>query len=112
MAKNRVRALDIESINAAALLPAYQLINGGGFENGCFLIRIINASNVTVLISYDGILPNDVIPAGQVLQVSAQANALPNGYVAMFGKGQKVYAASAIAGIGFVAVTGYYTPQS
>ena len=108
MAKSFVKAITAESINAAGFGGGFVPINEDGLEQACFLIRIINGSNVVVSISYDGIAENDVLLPNETLQLDFQTNSSPNGYIAWLKKGTIVYADASMAGVGFVLLAGYY----
>lgn len=111
--KNNVLAIEMTSIDSATLTPspAYQVINAGGLDESCFMIRIINDSNSDVMISYDGVTDNDFIIAGQTLQLESQTNSQPNNKLANFQKGLVVYAAGT-AGVGTIYLVGYYQPKA
>jgi len=96
------------SLNTAALTGDYDVVNAG-LSNACFLLRITNDSNRDLVISYDGATPHDYIPAGDRLDINAQANATPNGNVALFRKGLPIYVNGAINGTGFVYIAAYYS---
>lgn len=115
MSKNFVRAMTAAGFNANALNPAAFLpinIDFGGnpratLTEACFLIRVINASNVEVFISYDGVNYHDHVPAGLAIQLPFQNNSSPNNYVAIMPKNSMIYVRGNV-GIGFIAVAGYY----
>lgn len=111
MAKNIIKAIELTHINSAAFTGAYQAINPTGLPNACFLIRIINNSNKSITVSYDGVTDQDFIIAGATFQLPIQSNALPNNYIANIKQGTIVYVKAA-AGAGLVYLAGYYSPQS
>lgn len=104
---NRIKALVNSPFNAANLLPAYQQI--ALLTDAVCILRIINNSNVVVVISYDGVTDNDFLPANSILQLDFQTNAVPNNNVALLSKGTRIYALGAV-GVGFIVVTGYFIP--
>jgi hypothetical protein len=108
MAGNSVRAVPVAAFNAAGLTGGYDVINAAGLSNSCFWIRIINDSTVDIGISLDGIVTNDIIRAGNTLELPVQMNARGPGYVANFKKGAKFYAIAAAPGVGFIYLAGYY----
>lgn len=103
---NSVQAIPLTSIDSATLTANYQAINVGGLAAPCFLIRVINASNVPVTISYDGVNDNDYLPANTVLQLNFQANSQPNNQVAKLSQGTKISVKGNV-GIGLIYVAGY-----
>lgn len=108
MSKSFVKAIVATEANANLFGTGLVPINVNGLSHACFLIRIINNSNATVFISYDGINAADVIPPNNTLQLDFQTNSSPNGFVANLKKGTIVYADAALAGVGTVYLVGYY----
>ncbi len=108
MAKSFVKAIPITDVDAATLGGGFVAINPDGLEQACFLIRIVNASNVTVSISYDGQIAHDVLQPNNTLQLDFQTNSSPNGHIAWLRKGTIIYADSTIGGVGSVILIGYY----
>lgn len=110
--KNSLKAIPVVTANSAALAAGYVLpISATGFPEALVILRIVNASNQNVIISFDGVNDNDVVIAGSFLQIEAQTNAQPNNYMAAFAKSSKIWARGT-AGIGTIYVIGYYQPQS
>ena len=108
MAKDFVVAEVLTSFNTAGLAGAFQAVNTDGFYGPPFKIRIVNASDVDVLISYDGVNANDIVLADSDLILDFQDNSqLPN-HRCLMPKGKIVYVAGAGAGTGLIYVTGYY----
>ena len=108
--RNSIAAIPLTTFNAAGLGAAYQAINAGGLDHPCIILRINNASNVTITISYDGVTDHDFLAAGQVVNIDAQTNALPKTNNCSFKKGTVVFVKNAVAGIGSIALAGYYQP--
>lgn len=108
--KNSIAAIQLTTFNAAALMVGvYQAINPNGLDNQCIILRINNASNVGITISYDGVTDHELLPAAQVLQLDAQTNALPKTNNCCFKRGTIVYIKGA-AGVGTIALSGYFQP--
>ena len=105
--KNTVKAVPLDDISSASITGSYAIINSGGLPNPCFMLRIMNASNKDVTISYDGVTDHEYVLANTTLQVDCQNNAQPPSYVANFPKGMVVWA-KGTAGIGNIYVSGYY----
>jgi len=72
-----VKAIEMTSFNTTGLTTSYKVINANGLDEACFLLRITNASDVPVLISYDGSTDNDYLKNGEALQIPFQSNANP-----------------------------------
>ena len=107
MAQNFIRACVLKTIDASTFTGAFKAINPLGFEGACAIMRIINDSNVALIISYDGVNEHDYIRAASELQITFQDANLPNGDTALVKKRTIVYAKSGV-GVGYVSVAGYY----
>ena len=108
MAENFVKAIAMTTINATSFDGSYKVINATGLPNACSLIRITNASNRALLISYDGSTDHDYLADSGVLQLPFQSNSSPKGKVAQLAKGTKIYVKAA-SGTGLVYLSGYYS---
>ena len=108
--KNRIQAIQLTTFNAAGLLAAYQVVNATGLDFPCSILRINNASNTAITISYDGVTDHEYLAANQVLQLEPQTNSQPSANVSLFAKGMFVYV-KGTAGVGTIALSGYYNPQ-
>lgn len=107
MAKDFVVAEELASFDSAGLAGVFQAVNDG-FVGAPFKIRIVNASDVDVLISYDGVKANDVILSDSDLILDFQDMSQPSNHRCLMRKGAKVYVAGTAAGQGLIYVTGYY----
>jgi len=108
--QNKVTPLALQLIGAP-FTGAWQLLYPG-FEQPIFMIRIINDSDVGLLVSYDsadaGQVENDYVAENDTIQIYFQANAQPNYAPANLSQGRKVWIRSIGAGgAGLVACTGY-----
>lgn len=102
--KDSVLTTEMIYFNTAGLDPVtYNVINNYGFEGACFILRIINDSDSTVIISYDGIHDHEYISTYDHITLNFQTNN------ATLVKWTKLYARG-IAGKfgGNIYVTGYY----
>lgn len=107
MAQDKVKAITLTSIASSTVSGTYQAINPLGLTHACFLVRVMNASNQNVTLSYDGSTDNDVVLATSTLEVPCQTNSVPNNKVALFAKGQIIYV-KGTAGTGNIYLSGYY----
>lgn len=111
--KSTLKPIAMQSVDSATLggVGVYQLLSlPAGLDVACVMIRIVNASNTIMTVSFDGVTDHDVVQLGTAVQLYAQPNAQPNGYSCLFGKGQLIYIAGA-AGIGHIYLTGYFQPS-
>lgn len=107
MAQNKVKAVTRTSLAGMSLSGTYQAINTSGLGEACFMIRLVNTTNGAVDVSYDGTNDHDVIPLTSYIEVSGQTNAQPQGWTAVFAKGQKIYVKGSAAA-GSVYLSAYY----
>ena len=109
MAKNRISAIPLTTFDSAAVTLTFQPINPDGLPHPCTILRVINGSTESISISYDGTTENDVLAAGDTLQINAQTNAQPANQFSLWPRGTVVYI-SGTAGTGGISVAGYYNP--
>jgi hypothetical protein len=112
MPKNTMVATQATIFDATLLADVYQII--ATLPHSVSILRIVNASTDSILISYDGDNPYDCITAQGSLQIQAQTNSQPQASVANFPAGTKIYAALLTGDsgdTGAVVVTGYYQPK-
>lgn len=107
MAQNTVKPLLLGSFASASVTANFAAVNGLGFAHPPFFIRIVNASNTAVTVSYNGVDDHEYVPANSVFELPSQANAQPNAQVALFPKNTVVYV-KGTAGVGTIYVSGYY----
>ena len=110
MAKNSIKAVPLSSFSSASVTGTYQPIITGGLSKACFLLRITNASDKDVTISYDGTNDADYIFSNTTNNIPTFNGAQPNAYVAQFPQGTQIYV-KGTAGTGSIKVAGYYLPQ-
>ncbi len=105
--KNSMHAIALTSIDSATLSGSYQVVNSSGLSNACSIVRLVNASNVGVTVSYDGSTDNDYLRANSDIQLSFQANSQPSSAIANLSKNTHVYVKGS-AGTGLIYLSGYY----
>lgn len=108
MSGRSIRAITRTGFNTAGLGLPYTLLNPLGLPNSCFLLRLVNDSNVGITISYDGAIAHDYIRAGSTLDLPGSYGLQDNSAVGGWRKGTKVYVSGLAAGAGFIFLTGYY----
>lgn len=108
MSQNYIKVIPLTSIDSATFTGAYQVINAAGLPEACSIIRIINASNKAITISFGGVIDHEYLPASTILQLPFQSNSSPSGQVAQLKQGTKVYVKGA-SGTGLVYLSGYYS---
>jgi len=109
MQSNRLYPIELVYFDATTLTNAYQCINDDGIERPCNILRFISTSDVAIMISYDGINDHDVIRRLTAVDINAQLNKQPNGFVSLFAKGTKIYVKYILgaAKSGYLRITGY-----
>ena len=109
MAKNRVGAIAKSTKDSSTLTGNYDVLCSS-LPEACFLIRIINASNVSVAVSYDGSTDHDFVPSGETLQLSFQTNSQPRSNIALLAKNLSVHVKGP-GGTGYIYLAGYYAKK-
>lgn len=107
--KNTMLAIPLQLVNSAGLAVGYTTANSVIINHSVSILRINNASTQAVTISYDGTTDHEYLANGQVLQVEAQTNSLPNAVCCNFKNGTQIFFKGG-AGVGNLAVSGYYQP--
>ena len=107
MAQNSVKALVLSVFDSADMLGTYQSLNAPGLSSPCFFIRIVNASNEAITVSYDGVNDHEYILEDSVFELASQTNAQPNAQQALMSAYTQVYV-KGTAGMGTVTLSGYY----
>ncbi len=107
MAQNSVKSFILSSVLSSSVSSTYAPLNGTGFIQAPFFIRIINASTMAITVSYNGVNDNEFIPANSVFENHSQTNSQPNAQVALLPKNTIVYI-KGTAGTGNIYLSGYY----
>lgn len=110
MASSFINAIPMTVFNSANLIATYLAVNPDGTPEPCGIIRIINASNANVIISYDGVGDHDIVLASSSLQLDFETNSLPPAYIALLKDGAVIYVRSAAPGVGNIYFAGYFQP--
>ena len=106
---NSVQVVNLSTFDSATLTGAYQAINGSGLSDDVKILRIINDSDVSITISYDGVTDADVIltKTAETFEFQANAREVPESGGTLYArKGQIIYAKGA-AGTGNIYAGGY-----
>jgi len=115
---NRACSNTFTYFNATLLTPVFQVCDPG-IPHPCFLLKIINTSNVNVIISYDGVYAHDVILEYSVFNKGDNELILPfqeckrtKSHINLLARGTPIYvAAETDAGkTGNIYVISYYQP--
>lgn len=92
--------------NSASLNGTYQSLNGAGFEDTVKVLKIYNTSDVLVDLSFDGVTPHDVVPAGSAFILDMQTNRDYLG-ASWQGKQNQIVYGLGSAGTGTIYIVGY-----
>lgn len=104
--------LDLSTFDSASLTANYQELNSTGFPGNLFWLRIENATNTDVTISYDGINDHEFLPGTIVgipkenLVINFSGSPTQPGFIYLR-KGTKVYIKGS-AGTGNITMSGFY----
>ena len=80
---DRLSAIEMAVFNSSGLTGtlsalngsgSYTIYTGDGFQDAIKVLKIYNASNVGLTLSFDGVTPNDFIPAGSHMILDIQTN--------------------------------------
>lgn len=102
----KIQAEPLQSLDIAAATGNYQPINPNGLEHACSILKLTNASNQEVIISYDGENDHDVLTPESYLLLPLQTNSV--GDIGNFRKGLVVYAEAEAGGAGNLYLSAYY----
>ena len=109
--QNRIKIQELSSFNAASLTANYQEINSTGFPEPILILRIVNASDADITLSFDGSTDQEFIPGTTaaiprgVLQLDFTSTPSTTGYPYL-AKGSKVYV-KGTAGTGTIYMSAY-----
>ena len=109
---NNVYPIAAQSINATDILATntWYPLNPVGLEAPCFYLKIVNGSNTSLGISYDGVTAHDYVEIGDSLQLNFQVNNQLPGNIANEGKYGVIYVATAVLPLvptGIIVLTGF-----
>lgn len=108
--KNTVLPIALSSINSATFTGSYQLLSAAaGLPNACVMLHIVNNSDVSITISYNGTTDHDFLLPTSDRELAFQSNANPQAFAASLAQGTKVYVKGS-AGTGLVYLSGWYQP--
>jgi hypothetical protein len=95
----------LRSIDASTFNATYQAL-GTPLDNPSRIMKITNASDVDVLVSWDGVEDHEFVPMGSFLLLDETANAVPQSQLAA-PQGTQIYV-NGSAGTGSVYLSTYY----
>lgn len=111
--------VEMAVFNTASLTGTFQALNGStsyliftgnGFQFDIKILKMYNASNVGITLSFDGTTRNDFIPSGGTLIVDLQTNAANSSSDAtkrLNGRAGQILYGSGSAGVGNLYISGY-----
>lgn len=102
------RAIPRSDLLANAVGAAWTPLNPLGLPQACFLIDIINDSNIALDISLDGVDAHDWISADNRLMRNPQPSRTRPNQENEFPKGQIIYVRAPVPGIGNIMLAGYF----
>jgi len=106
---NKVTWETLRTIDTATMSSAttYYAI-GTALAHPSYKLRLVNASNVLVTISIDGVNNVDVLPAGSAVLYDESQAQFPNAFLPSVPQGTQFFAKSATAGTGLVYLVNQY----
>lgn len=109
MNKTFIQPLPLLAIDSSTITGTYQLLNAAGFTVAVKKLRLVNGSDKTVIVSYDGITDHAAVIPNWIIDPEVYADST-NGYDQIWKKGTKIYV-KGTAGTGFFYVESYYQPN-
>lgn len=107
--KNSVKAIPLTNIASSSVSSSYAAINASGLPQACIIIRINNASNKDITVSYDGVNDHEYVLANNFVTFEFQTNSQPNNFIANMAAGTVVWV-KGTGGTGNIYLSGYYQP--
>jgi len=108
MPQDCIKPILLESVDSSTIdAVTYTAIDGGGIEHACSIIRITNASNQAVLISYDGAHDHEILLTSEHMDINLQINNRTSNKIALIPQGTIVYVRGT-PGVGFIYLSGWY----
>jgi hypothetical protein len=86
-----VSPLDFDHFEASLMLDTFQVVVDMGLSASCSTLRIINMSNMSIIISFDGTNDNDCVITGKSLNLLTSTNSKGDNRKARFSKGQRIW---------------------
>jgi hypothetical protein len=112
--RNSVQSLSLVEIDISKLsdLPLPVYTDDYGLPHSCFCMRYINKSDQDIYISYDGFKKNDIVPAGETVQINFGDNTMEAlmGSAGMLCAGTRIHVMlpTKEPGKGTLYIAGYY----
>lgn len=109
--KNSIKAIPLRTLASSAVSGTYALLTAAsGLSQPCFYLRINNASNQDITVSFDGTTDQEYVLASDVLTIPVQTQIQAPVQGAAFARGTKIFV-KGTAGTGSIYLSGYYTSQ-
>jgi len=102
--KNSINYVNLTSIDSSTIDATFRPINPLGLDEGCFLIRITNASDAAANVSFDGVSDDHSLQPNAIIEVFCPGSCdeytgVRKGSIIMVRGG---------AGTGMIYLSGYY----
>jgi hypothetical protein len=105
--KDSLKPLEMATVASSGLTGSYAAAKT--LEQPTAILRVVNDSSETVLLSYDGSTDHDAVDSGQTLHLEAATNREPQNERSILAK-NTVISLKGTAGQGNIYITGYYHP--
>jgi len=109
---NPVTPLILDTIDAAVVTDdAWLPFDVSGIERASSIIRIINASYIDIVVSFNGVDEHEFIGYRETALLNLQTNSSPAGYVSKFRRGTVIYVRAILAAkgqLGNIYLSGYF----
>jgi hypothetical protein len=109
MTKDFITPLDLDHFDVSTITNLFQLVSDTGLSAPCSVLNIINDSNSSIIISFNGIDDHDYVILQKDRQIPCQCNSRGGNDKALFAKGTKIWVRSGYPAEKFPAGMIYFT---
>lgn len=111
--RNSVYPIVLDSVDTSVIAAdTWTPFNTSGLPEACFFLRITNASQTTVYISFDSEHQHLILGAGESKKLDFQTNSYPGSFVPKVRRGTVISVQGDPDMAGFVYLAGYYNRDS
>jgi hypothetical protein len=103
-----IKPITMIAYNTNAIPAAYAPMSAAGIPHACFALRLMNYSNISINISFDGVNNHDIMRTNTDHDFPGIYALQETGITGAWKKGTKVYVAAPGVGVGFIYLCGYY----
>ena len=91
MANDFIVPLELDHFDVSTITTDFQLVSDVGLSAPCSFLKIVNDSNVSIIISFNGINEHDYVILGKDTDIPCQTNSRGKNNKALLPKGIKIW---------------------